>query len=260
MVNTFSMMERQSPAMISAGLLAVSLLGDDAAVHEHGAAAAQHGRAVARKRPSGRSASTGMSREAAKFSRKEPQPEEQASFTTMLVMIPVVQPDGLHVLAADVQNEGGVRHILWQLPGRGPRSPPYGTRRKRLWQRAAPRSRWCPPPGCPARAPCFLDSRSRRASRAFSGHLQGLALVGGSRRSPGCCSSLVHQHEFGGGAARVDAQIGRDTVLPPVWGRLPGAAMLGVAWPEKPPAPHGDSKEGREAGLWRFRLLQSSAP
>ena len=32
--------------------------------------------------------STGICREAAKFSRKEPQPEEQASLTTMLVMTP----------------------------------------------------------------------------------------------------------------------------------------------------------------------------
>ena len=32
--------------------------------------------------------STGILSEAAKFSRKDPQPEEQASFTTMLVMIP----------------------------------------------------------------------------------------------------------------------------------------------------------------------------
>lgn len=44
----------------------------------------------------------------AKFSRNEPQPLEQASFTTMLPMMPSGKPDGFHVLAADVEDEAGV--------------------------------------------------------------------------------------------------------------------------------------------------------
>lgn len=39
-----------------------------------------------------------MCSDEAKFSRNEPQPEEQASFTTMLVIMPCIQPDGFHIL------------------------------------------------------------------------------------------------------------------------------------------------------------------
>ena len=87
MVNTFSMMERQSPAMISSGsfpfrcsvtmllfMKTVQRLPRTAGFLEAKAASAI--------------CSRGIPREEAKFSRKEPQPEEQASFTTMLVMMP----------------------------------------------------------------------------------------------------------------------------------------------------------------------------
>ena len=88
LVKTFSMMERQSPAMMSWALLplrcsvmmllfmnTVQRLPSTAGWREAKAASAI--------------CLVGMPSEAAKFSRKDPQPEEQASLTTMLVMMPL---------------------------------------------------------------------------------------------------------------------------------------------------------------------------
>ncbi len=87
LVNTFSMMERQSPAMMSAGFFpfrcsvmmllfinTVQRLPSTAGFSEENAASVI--------------SFTGICSEDAKFSRKEPHPEEQASLTTMLVMMP----------------------------------------------------------------------------------------------------------------------------------------------------------------------------
>ena len=87
-VNTFSIIERQRPAIISSGcfpfLCSVTMLLFIKTVHrlpktagflELKAASAIFG--------------AGILSEEAKFSRKEPQPEEQASFTTMFVIIPL---------------------------------------------------------------------------------------------------------------------------------------------------------------------------
>ena len=86
-MNTFSMIERQSPAMISSARLpflcsvmillfinTVHRLPRTAGFFEENAAFAI--------------SFAEMLREDAKFSRKEPHPEEQASFTRILVMIP----------------------------------------------------------------------------------------------------------------------------------------------------------------------------
>ena len=87
LVKTFSMIERHRPAMMSSGDLpfrcsvtmelvmkTVQRLPRWAGASERKAASAIF--------------STGMPREPAKVSRNEPQPEEQASFTTTLVMMP----------------------------------------------------------------------------------------------------------------------------------------------------------------------------
>ncbi len=87
LVNTFSMMERHSPAMMSSGWpplrWAVTMLLFMNTVQRLPRAAG-----CWEEKAAGAMPSTGMWREAAKFSRKEPQPEEQASLTTMLVITP----------------------------------------------------------------------------------------------------------------------------------------------------------------------------
>ena len=87
MVNTFSMMERHSPAMISSARLpflcsvimllfinTVQRLPRTAGCFDENAASAI--------------SSAEMFRDEAKFSRKDPQPEEHASLTRIFVMIP----------------------------------------------------------------------------------------------------------------------------------------------------------------------------
>ena len=86
-VNTFSMIERQSPAIISSGslpfLCSVIMLLFINTVQRLPRAAGFSEEKAARA-----ISLTGILRLEAKFSRKEPQPEEQASFTTILVMTP----------------------------------------------------------------------------------------------------------------------------------------------------------------------------
>ena len=87
LVNTFSIMERQSPAIMSSGpqpffcsviivlfIKTVQRLPKSAGFLERKAASAI--------------LSVGIFNEEAKFSRKEPQPDEQASFNVIFVMIP----------------------------------------------------------------------------------------------------------------------------------------------------------------------------
>ena len=87
-VKTFSMMERHRPAIISADCLpfrcsvtmllfmkTVQRLPREAGCLDEKAASAI--------------SSTGICKDEAKFSRKEPQPEEQASLTTILVIMPL---------------------------------------------------------------------------------------------------------------------------------------------------------------------------
>ena len=88
LVNTFSMMERHRPAMMSPGslpfLCSVMMLLFMNTVQRLPSTAG-----FSESKASSAIFSTGMWREAAKFSRKEPQPEEQASLTRMLVMMPL---------------------------------------------------------------------------------------------------------------------------------------------------------------------------
>ena len=87
LVNAFSMIERHRPAMMSAGVFpqrcsdtmllvmnTVQRLPSTAGLVEENAACAM--------------SFTGILSEDAKFSRNDPQPDEQASFTTMSVMMP----------------------------------------------------------------------------------------------------------------------------------------------------------------------------
>ena len=64
---------------------------------------------------------TGICSEDAKFSRKEPHPEEQASLDHDVSDDAVIQPDGFHILSADIQNKGGVGYIFLCRPGMGHR-------------------------------------------------------------------------------------------------------------------------------------------
>ena len=107
LVNTFSMMERHNPAMMSSGdfplRCSVTMLLFMNTVQRLPSSAGRAERNAASAMPS-----TGMRSVEAKFSKNEPQPDEQASFTTMSVMTRAVDPDGLHVLPADVEDE---RHV-----------------------------------------------------------------------------------------------------------------------------------------------------
>ena len=86
-VKTFSMMERQSPAMMSSGFLpfrcSVTMLLFMKTVQRLPRTAGSSERKAAEA-----ISVTGIFKVEAKFSRKEPQPEEHASFTRMFVMIP----------------------------------------------------------------------------------------------------------------------------------------------------------------------------
>ena len=86
-VKTFSMMERQSPAMMSSGFLpflcSVTILLFMKTVQRLPRTAGASDRKAAEA-----ISVTGIFKVEAKFSRKEPHPEEHASFTRMFVMIP----------------------------------------------------------------------------------------------------------------------------------------------------------------------------
>ena len=86
-VKTFSIMERQSPAMMSSGFLpflcSVTMLLFMKTVQRLPSVAGSFARKAAEA-----ISVTGIFKVAAKFSRKEPQPEEHASLTRMFVMIP----------------------------------------------------------------------------------------------------------------------------------------------------------------------------
>ena len=88
LVNTFSIIDRHRPAMISSGFLpvrwAVTMLLFINTVQRLPRAAG-----FLEAKAAFSISCTGICSEAAKFSRKEPQPEEQASFTTILVMTPL---------------------------------------------------------------------------------------------------------------------------------------------------------------------------
>ena len=87
LVNTFSMMERHNPAMMSSGdfplRCSVTMLLFMNTVQRLPSSAGRAERNAASAMPS-----TGMRSVEAKFSKNEPQPDEQASFTTMSVMTP----------------------------------------------------------------------------------------------------------------------------------------------------------------------------
>ena len=87
LVNTFLMMERHSPAMMSSGVrpffCSVMMLLFIKTVQRLPSSAGFWARKAASAMPS-----TGMPSEAANSSRKEPHPEEQASFSSMLVTTP----------------------------------------------------------------------------------------------------------------------------------------------------------------------------
>ena len=112
-VKTFSMMERHRPAIISADCLpfrcsvtmllfmkTVQRLPREAGCLDEKAASAI--------------SSTGICKDEAKFSRKEPQPEEQASLTTILVICRC-DPDRFHILTADIKDK--MWHLLIYLVG-----------------------------------------------------------------------------------------------------------------------------------------------
>ena len=186
------------------GLLAVALLVDDGAVHEHRAAAAQH------RRIGGAEGSGGDLPHRNAQGGGEVLQEGAAAGGTGLVQHDVgddavPQPDGLHVLAADVQQEGGVGHEFPAALGVGHRLHRVVVRLHGLGhhllavaggahaQDLQPDARLPVFPGQLRQAP--LDHQQRFAVVVVVIGV-GDALV------------LVHHHEFGGGAAGVDADVG----------------------------------------------------
>ena len=98
--------------------LPVPLFRDDAGIHEDRAAAAEERRVLRREGLGG----DGPHRDLQ--GRGEILQEGAAARRTGLVHHDVrddavIQPDGLHILAADVQQEGGILHILLRRPGMG---------------------------------------------------------------------------------------------------------------------------------------------
>ena len=186
------------------GQLAVALLGDDAAVHKDGAPAAQLGGVLGVKGRLGNLVHRDMQ------GGGEVLQERAAAGGAGLVDHnvgddPVGEPDGLHVLAADVQQEGGVGHILGGSPGVGHRLHHMALGGEGVGKELLPVAGGAHPQD--------LQLRPRAAvpvpqlQQGLFRHVQGRPLVGGVEGVQDVLL-LVHEDELGGGAARVDAQVG----------------------------------------------------
>ena len=116
-----------------------------------------------------------------------------------------VQPDGLHVLAADVQKEGGVWHVLRRRSGVGHRLHHMVFRAEGTLHQKLSIARGTDGKDGKGRSGCipFL----LHFPQSLSCHLQRFSRVGGVEGIQKVFV-LVDQHEFGGGAAAVDAEIG----------------------------------------------------
>ena len=102
------------------GAAAVALLGDDAAVHKDGAAAAQHRRVLGGEGGL-LDALGGDAQGGGEVLQKGAAAGGAGLIDQDIGDDALVQPHGLHVLAADVQDEGGVGHVLLGRPGVGHR-------------------------------------------------------------------------------------------------------------------------------------------
>ena len=191
-------------------LLAVALLVDDGAVHEHRAPAAQ-----LRRDPG---AEGGIRH----LVHRHPQvggeilQERAAAGGACLVEHDigdhaVFQPDGLHVLAADVQQEGGVREEAAAAPGMG-----HGLHRMIVGVEGRGEHLFAVAGGAQAQylqpdAPFPVLLRQIQQPLAY--HPQGLALVVGVE-GIGHLLVLVHKDELGGGGTGVDPQISPQDAVP----------------------------------------------
>ena len=186
------------------GLLAVALFGHDAAVHKHGAAAAQRRWALRRKGRSGDFFGGNVQR------RGKVLQERTATRRTRLVHHNVgddapIQPDGLHILPADVQQEAGSGHILLRCTGMGNslHCMAFGSERLCKQHLAVSGGAGCQNVQRCAGGPVAVP----QCDQGLLGHIQRAALVRGIKRVQQVFL-LIHQHKLRGGAAGVNAQIG----------------------------------------------------
>jgi len=186
------------------GRLAVLLLGHDARVHEHGAAAAEHRGVRGAERRGGDLARGDVQRAGEAF--------QEAAATRRACLVhedvgddAVMQPDGLHVLAADVEDEARVGHAArrGERVRDGFHDVDVGVQRAVEQQLAVA--------GRAAREDVELHAR-RLVTVGERGHrvaqdVEGLALVRGIEAVDEL-AVFADERELRGGRARVDAQVG----------------------------------------------------
>ncbi len=188
------------------GALAVALFGDDAAVHEHRAAAAQHsGLAGSKGRigdlPGGNAQRSGEVFEKGAAARGTGFIDNDVGDNT------VVQPHCLHILAADVKQEGSILDILFGCAGVGHRfdgvilgTVGFGKQHFAVAGRTG-----CQDVQLGTGCTVAVAQRQQRPL----GHIERLAGVGGVEGIQQVFL-VIHQHKLGRRAARVDAQKGID--------------------------------------------------
>ncbi len=185
------------------GGLAVLLLGNDAAVHEHGAAAAQVGRCLGTEGGAGDFPGGDVQRAGEAFQ------ERPASARTGLVHHHIgdnvaVDPDGLHVLPADVQDERGIG--LEALCRMGVR---HGFHLVHIGSQGAGEQHLAVAGGAAARhlkLAAGLGVARVQVAQGAHGNVHRLALVGGVERIHQV-ALFIEQGELGGGASTVHAQV-----------------------------------------------------
>ena len=121
----------------------------------------------------------------------------------------VLEPDGLHVLASDVQKEGGLRQVFFRRPGMGHGLHHMafrgkGLRKELLSVAGGAGSQDLKPGSRPFVAVPHLKE-------PLLCHLQGIPLIGGIKAVQDLLL-FIHEHEFGGGAAGIDAKISPDLI------------------------------------------------
>ena len=135
----------------------------------------------------------------------------------------VVQPDGFHVLSADIQNEGGVFYVLFCRPGVGHRLHGVVLRLEGFGKELLPVA---------GGAHCqyiqinvFLFIAVPHLDHGFLGHKKGLSLVG-SIEGVQDLLFFIHQHKLGGGAAGVNAKVHVDLLSRPGLLPLSGGLLM----------------------------------
>ena len=204
--------------------LAVALLGDDAAVHKDSAPAAQAGGLLGVEGRPGDLVHRDM-QGGGKVLQEGPAAGGTGLVDHDVGDDPVGEPDGLHILTADVQHEGGVGDVLGRRPGVGHRLHHVALGGQGVGEQLLPIAGGAHPQDLQLgpRRPIAVP----QLQQGLPGHVQGRALVGGVEGVQNAFF-LVQKDEFGGGAPRVDAQPGPH-LLPRVEpDGLPGGEGVGL--------------------------------